>query len=132
MLRQQGREMTMFETAEWMVSQGICRGMPQIPPSPEARPKPSSVNGTTPETPSNRAIEVDLRRYLYADHPELVRRGISAATCHYLGCGFLPPRKNGTPGSPLHSRLVFQIRGVRENGQGLQCVFRPIVNTDSN
>jgi 5S rRNA maturation endonuclease (ribonuclease M5) len=73
--------------------------------------------------PVNRAIEVDLRRYLRSDHPELKRRGISAATCGYLGCGFLPPRANGKPGSPLQSRLVFQIRGVRENGHGLEPVI---------
>jgi 5S rRNA maturation endonuclease (ribonuclease M5) len=52
-----------------------------------------------------------------------MRRGISAATCRYLGCGFLPPRANGGSGSPLHSRLVFQVRGVKENGQGLQPII---------
>jgi DNA primase len=52
-----------------------------------------------------------------------MRRAISAATCHYLGCGFLPPRVNGESRSPLHSRLVFQIRGIEENGHDLQPII---------
>ena len=120
MLQQQGRAMTMFEAAGWMIAQGICTALPQVP-DPNAKPNP--VNCPISATTANRAIEVDLRRYLHPDHPELIRRGISAATCRYLGCGFLPPRGNENPGSPLHSRLVFQIRGVKENGQGLQPVI---------
>jgi transposase/5S rRNA maturation endonuclease (ribonuclease M5) len=122
-LQRQGREMTMFEVAEWMVAEGICTAMPQTPPTPDPKPQPSPVSVPTCTTPANRDIEIDLRRYLHSDHPELSRRGISAATCRYLGCGFLPPRANGGPGSPLHSRVVFQIRGVKENGQGLQSII---------
>jgi len=123
MLYQQGREMSMFEAAEWMVAQGICAGMPQILQARETRPQPGPVSIPTHTTSANRAIDVDLRRYLRCDHPELTRRGISAATCRYLGCGFLPPRANGGSSSPLHSRLVFQIRGVKENGHGLQPII---------
>jgi len=122
-LHQQGREMSMFEVAEWMVAQGICTAMPQTAPALEPNPQSSPANGRTPTITANHAIEVDLRRYLRWDHPELSRRGISAATCRYLGCGFLPPRANGQSSSPLHSRLVFQIRGVKENGQGLQPII---------
>ena len=114
MLRQQNREMSMFQVAEWMLAQGICTGMPQA--SLAANPGPPA----SARTAANRAIDVDLRRYLRWDHPELIRRGISVATCRYLGCGFLPSRTNGASKSPLHSRLVFQIRGVTENGQSLQ------------
>jgi len=115
MLHQQGRDVTMFETADWMLAQGICN----------ATPNPSQSSGAVQRGPiaANCAIEVDLRRYLHCNHPELIRRGISAATCRYLGCGFLPPKANGVSGSPLHSRLVFQIRGVKENGQGLQPII---------
>jgi len=123
MLHQQGRERSMFETAEWMVSQGICSATPQTPPVPKPKPQPNPVSRPTHSTFVNHAIEVDLRRYLRCDHPELMRRGISAATCHYLGCGFLPPRSNGESRSPLHSRLVFQIRGIEENGHGLQPII---------
>jgi len=114
MLRQKGREMTMFEVAEWMVSQGIS-----VINHPEGRPaiKQKETVGSNP------VIKIDLRRYLRVDHPELHRRGISNATCRYLGCGFLPRRSSAKKGSPLNSRLVFQVRGVKENGQGLQAVI---------
>jgi hypothetical protein len=117
MLHQQGRAMSMFETAEWMVDQGICTGMPQTAP---AGPKPEAGPGIPSANP---AIEVDLRRYLRCDHPELSRRGISSATCRYLGCGFLPPRTNAGSSSPLHARLVFQIRGTKENRHGLESII---------
>jgi len=108
----------MFETAEWMIGQGICSAIKQPTPVTEAKPQPTPVT-----MPANRAIDIDLRPYFRCDHPELSRRGISAATCRYLGCGFLPPRTNGGSSSPLHSRLVFQIRGVKEDGQGLQSII---------
>jgi transposase/5S rRNA maturation endonuclease (ribonuclease M5) len=116
MLRQQGREISMFETGEWMMAQGICSETPQIQTA-------APVHRQTDAITLNRAIEVDLRRYLQPDHPELNRRGISTFTCRYLGCGYLPPRMNGGSTSPLQARLVFQIRGVEENGQGLQPII---------
>ena len=117
MLHQQGRATSMFETAEWMVAQGICTGMSHTAPA-------GSNPEEGPRSPfANHAIKVNLRRYLRCDHPELGRRGISSATCRYLGCGFLPPRTNGGSSSPLHSRLVFQIRGIKENGHRLEAVI---------
>lgn len=115
MLHRQGQAKSMLETAEWMVSQGICPGMAPTLPVLESNPPPKPV-----QPAANRAIEVDLRRYLHCRHPEWLRRGISAGTCRYLGCGFLPARTNGGSTSPLHSRLVFQIRGVEEKGGQLQ------------
>jgi 5S rRNA maturation endonuclease (ribonuclease M5) len=117
MLSGQGREMTMLQVAQWMVAEGI-----------------STVNGTQSQPlcehedqstakSTNPAIKIDLRRYLRPDHPELQRRGICASTCHYLGCGFLSQREQGKAGSPLNGRIVFQIRGVRENGQQLHSVI---------
>jgi 5S rRNA maturation endonuclease (ribonuclease M5) len=116
MLHRQGREMTMFETAQWMVAEGISTAKPETFRAHGER-KPAASNHT------NRAIEVDLRRYLRPDHPEWRRRGISIATCRYLGCGYLPKFTNGTATSPLNSRLVFQIRGLRENGHDLQPII---------
>lgn len=112
MLLRQGREMTMYEVAQWMVAEGICRAN-----------NPQSLSGQQQKAGKNTnpAIEIDLRRYLCPDHPELHRRGISASTCRYLGCGFLPQRSKAA--SPLNSRLVFQIRGVREKGHHLQPVI---------
>ena len=127
MLRRQGREMTMFEVAQWMVerrdlharrSGGATRGLKST-----AGRKAAADGGAGFAQNTNPAIEVDLRRYLRADHPELHRRGISAATCRYLGCGFLPQRAQAKASSPLNSRLVFQIRALRENGHGLEAVI---------
>jgi transposase/5S rRNA maturation endonuclease (ribonuclease M5) len=116
MLRLKGREMTMFEVAQWMVAEGISVvDHPKSQSTFIRAQQPVSLENTNP------AIKVDLRRYLRPDHPELGRRGISAATCRYLGCGFLPQRAKTT--SPLNSRLVFQIRGIRENGHGFQPVI---------
>ena len=123
MLRQQNREMGMFEVAAWMVEKGISTTIQQAPSASDPRRHSGPDNRPACSNPANRVIEVDLRRYLRSDHPELQRRGISAATCRYLGCGFLPSRANGKPGSPLQSRLVFQIRGVRENGHGLEPII---------
>ncbi|MFH1147145.1 MAG: IS21 family transposase [Pseudomonadota bacterium] len=126
MLRRQGREMTMFEVAQWMVAEGISsvnnpasgqQNQRTEEPQVTAKAGPASSKNTNP------AIEIDLRRYLRPDHPELHRRGISASTCRYLGCGFLPQRGRGKAASPLNSRLVFQIRGMRENGHNLQPVI---------
>ena len=120
MLRRQCREMTMFEVAQWMVAEGISTAKPQtlIASNEQRQPRVTDQAAF-----SNHAIEVDLRRYLRPDHPEWRLRGISAATCRYLGCGFLPHRARGGAASPLNSRLVFQIRGVRENGHGLQPII---------
>ena len=126
MLRRQGREMNMFEVGQWMVAEGISAVTASLSgqdsPRPEQRHPPAKA-GPASSKNTNAAIEIDLRRYLRPDHPELHRRGISAATCRYLGCGFLPQRTGGKSASPLNGRLVFQVRGVRENSHNLQPVI---------
>ena len=120
MLHLENREMTMHEVAQWMISKGISTLNPQ-PSKSEDQQQPSKQ--TSQPISVNRAIDIDLRPFLGSDHLELRRRGISDATCSYLGCGYLPPRTHGKANSPLNSRLVFQIRGVRENGQDLEPVI---------
>jgi transposase/5S rRNA maturation endonuclease (ribonuclease M5) len=114
MLREQGRQMTMLQVARWMVAEGI---------STVASIRPQSLRGYNTAAKINPAIKVDLRRYLRADHPELKRRAIGVRTCSYLGCGFLPRPARGKSSSPLNGRLVFQIRGVGENGKKLHPVI---------
>jgi transposase/5S rRNA maturation endonuclease (ribonuclease M5) len=126
-LRQQGREMTMFEVAQWMVAEGISTAKPETLCARGEQRQPGATGQPAVSNHTNRAIEVDLRRYLRSDHPAWRRRGISAATCRYLGCGYLPKLARGAAASPLNSRLVFQIRGLRENGHELQ----PIILTHS-
>ena len=123
MLHEQGREMTMFETAQWMVAEGISTAKPGNFRAHGERRQPEATGHPLVSNHTNRAIEVDLRRYLRPDHPEWRRRGISIATCRYLGCGYLSKLTNGTATSPLNSRLVFQIRGLRENGHDLQPII---------
>jgi transposase/5S rRNA maturation endonuclease (ribonuclease M5) len=119
MLQAQGRQMTMLQVAQWMVAEGICT-VDAIPPQSACN---NPLPETLPSTKTNPAIKIDLRRYLRADHPELLRRGIDTSTCRYLGCGFLSQRTQAKASSPLNGRLVFQIRGVRENGKQCQPVI---------
>jgi len=109
----------MLQVAQWMVAEGICT-VDAIPPQSACN---NPLPETLPSTKTNPAIKIDLRRYLRADHPELLRRGIDTSTCRYLGCGFLPQRTQAKASSPLNGRLVFQIRGVRENGKQCQPVI---------
>jgi len=120
MLHQQNREMTMHEVAQWMVSEGISTLNPKPFPVQEQQQPPKQTGGPMSV---NRPIDIDLRPFLHSDHSELHRRGISASTCRYLGCGYLPPRTNGKADSPLNSRLVFQIRSVRKSGQDLEPII---------
>jgi transposase/5S rRNA maturation endonuclease (ribonuclease M5) len=122
MLQQQGRQMSMLQVAQWMVAEEISTvdGMrSQSTCGSNNNPSPAAVASAK----TNPAIKVDLRRYLRADHPELQRRAIGAWTCRYLGCGFLPLRAQGKTNSPLNGRIVFQIRGVRENSKQLHPVI---------
>jgi len=123
MLRRQGLEMTMLEVAQWMVTEGISTVNHPETQSVFSQRQQAVKAGPGSAKNTNPAIEIDLRRYLRPDHPELDRRGISAATCRYLGCGFLSQRSWAKTASPLNSRLVFQVRGIRENGSGLQPVI---------
>jgi transposase/5S rRNA maturation endonuclease (ribonuclease M5) len=121
MLQEQGRQMTMLQVAQWMVAEGISTVDGIRPQSPCGYNNPSSA--TAPSRKTNPPIKIDLRRYLRPDHPQLQRRGIGASTCRYLGCGFLPQRAPGKTNSPLNGRLVFQLRGMRENGKQLHPVI---------
>jgi 5S rRNA maturation endonuclease (ribonuclease M5) len=114
MLQKKGRQMSMLQVAQWMVAEGISTvdGIRTLSTRRDNNPSPA-----VPRKKTNAAIKIDLRRYLRPDHPELQRRAIDAGTCRYLGCGFLPQRAQGKGGSPLNGRLVFQIRGVQENGK---------------
>jgi transposase/5S rRNA maturation endonuclease (ribonuclease M5) len=122
MLHLQGRTMTMFEVAGWMLSEGIST-VNNGQSYPQQKPQSTAAPGRTPSQKTNCAIKIDLRRYLRPDHLELHRRGISPATCRYLGCGFLPQRTRPKAGSPLNGRIVFQIRGVKEHDHTLEPII---------
>jgi DNA primase len=129
----QGQKMNCYEVAQWMVDNGISAMVEQDKKlqslgdnDGRGNKRDEKEKKGSPEKPDeNKPINVDLRRWLQSNHPELQRRGISRATCQYLGCGYLPERSIGTKRSPLNGRLVFQIRGVREGSSGL----KPVVLT---
>ena len=105
LLALRGQAMNCYEVASWMVENGIS--------NLDIRSR--EVKNHVPELKKpqeNKPIQVDLRRFVQPQHPELKHRQVSEATCRYLGCGFLPERPNGNKQSPLNGRLVFQVRGM--------------------
>ncbi len=116
LLRKRGKEMNCYEVALWMKEKGISAIGAQTSGEKDVFGKRGGEKIRLEESEENRPIRVDLCKWFRSGHPELLRRGISEATCRYLGCGFLPERAGG---SPLNGRIVFQVRGVRENGSGL-------------
>ena len=111
-----------FEAGRWLVEHGCCPlprvyldGGAVVPETvPVAEEKPSSEekkkDADTAEAPRNAPIRQSLLPLLteLGTHPGFVERGISEATCQYLGCGFLPEDHK----SSLRGRIVFQVRGV--------------------
>lgn len=71
-----------------------------------------SEKGSSSQIAENRPIRQSLLPLLtqQGTHPEFQRRGLSEATCRYLGLGYLPENSK----SSLKGRLVFQVRGVLE------------------
>ena len=119
LLSMQGQNMNCYEVAKWMVENEIS--------TTDIHTPRRNYNGKcSPQKPvKNDGISVDLRKWLQADHPVLKQREVSPATCHYLGCGFLPEKIGRTAVSPLNGRVVFQIRGVEKIGSKL----KPIILT---
>lgn len=105
-----GQILKLNEAAAWLVDRGYCH----LDESEKAAPAPVPA-ATVPNegTKRNRPIDTDLLPRLteHGTHPEFLARGISAKTCWYLRCGYLPG-KRGT----LAGRLVFQVGGVDDDG----------------
>jgi len=118
LLSLEGHEMNCYQVAGWMLEQGISHL------GTEQHIKIRDEKGKTyGQVSQNRPIKVDLRTWMEINHPEFERRGLSQATCRYLGCGFLPERPKGARRSPLHGRVVFQVRAVAEDLSGLKPVI---------
>jgi hypothetical protein len=120
-LVQQVHNLDCYAAGRWLLEHGLshCRrfaeveGSPAPPPSGEKRTE-APKRAKAPNTP----IRQNLVPVLSADHPELQRRGLSAATCAYLGCGAYGEERKGS----LAGRIVFQVRGIGEKDGGLQPV----------
>jgi len=111
-----------FEAGRWIVEQGCCP-LPQaymghdVEPQTELPPERQNASGEEkkkqPEKPDvapNAPIRQSLLPMLteLGTHPGFADRGISEATCRYLGCGYLADDHK----SSLRGRLVFQVRSV--------------------
>ncbi len=115
LLEKQDRNMNCYQVAGWMVENGISTLNPGVA-STEQKP-----TATVKSKPENKPINVDLRPFL---RPEPVKqRGVSKESCQYLGCGYLPERPPGKTQSPLNGRVVFQVRGLAEEGATLKSVI---------
>jgi transposase len=105
LLGRQGRSMSCYQVADWMLENGISaidqteKAVKTKPTQPLNHPK------------ENKPVKVDLRPFFKTNHGALEKRGISPKICQYVGCGYLPERTNGAQ-SPLNGRLVFQVRGI--------------------
>ena len=110
-----------FEAGRWLVDQGCCplprvyldSDGPHPTPAPVGEKNPSGEDRKEPVT-ADRSPNSPIRQSLLpmlsqlGTHPGFAERGISEATCAYLGCGYLTTDHN----SRLRGRLVFQVRGV--------------------
>jgi len=117
LLSQQGKLFNCYEVAQWMVETGISylKSGKQYNQT-KTKERDEKEKKDVPVTRKyNKPIHVDLRPFMRTNHPELIRRGVSVKTCHYLGCGYLPLPHSGIRKSPLQGRMVFQIRGVSKN-----------------
>jgi len=115
LLEKQDRPMNCYQVAGWMVENGISTLNPGVALTEQ---KPAVA---VKSKPINKPINVDLRPFL---RPEQVKqRGVSKESCQYLGCGYLPERPPGKAQSPLNGRVVFQVRGLVEEGATLKPVI---------
>ena len=126
--RRTGRAVNCYEAGRWMLEQGISR-LDQLSAAPahslpagnEGARSEKKEKGDAPDSAGsvrNAPIRADLIPRLVPQHPMLEKRGISKATCKYLGCGYL----SGAKGT-INNRIVFQVRGVEERGGHLSPVI---------
>ncbi len=111
-----------FEAGRWLIEQDCCP-LPQayldqdvetrreLPParqnaSGEEKKKQPEVQELAQNAPIRQSLLPMLTEL--GSHPGFADRGISEATCRYLGCGYLPDAHK----SCLRGRLVFQVRSL--------------------
>ncbi len=117
-LVQKVRELNCYDAARWLIDEGCCpepgAGVDLVE---QAVPAVSdAVQGVLENAPIRQSLVPQLSGQ--GEHEIFRRRGISAATCFDLGCGFL-----GTSKSRLMKRIVFQVRGIMENLDGVKAVI---------
>jgi len=123
-----GRELNCYEAGRWLLEKSASQlnqfDADKLPywldgnllPTPPVE-KQEKRSEEKKELLENKPIRQNLLPSLtqLGEHPTFKDRGISTATCEYLGCGFLEKSKG-----EMQERIVFQIRGVEENKDGLK------------
>ena len=109
-----------FDAGRWLLDRGVSRIVENA--REDLQSLEAKVGAEVQCPPENLPIRQDLRSQLSASHRICSARGIPPETFRELGAGYLdrPPRKKGRP-DPLNHRIVFQIRGVKENEAGELC-----------
>jgi len=117
-----GQRLNCYEAGRWLVDHGVSTlqegGSPARAVKEKDLPQTNLLRPAEPK--KNQVTPHNLVPFLsqQGEHPEFVRRGISKATCDYLGCGYLAKGRGAMEG-----RIVFQVRGVEQSAGGkLQAV----------
>ena len=124
MLRRQGREMTMFEVA---AVDGSRRNLHGEAPSLLCTRRAAAVRGNRPSAWSPITPIAPSRSICAVICARIIPNGVVGAyppppaVIWAVGICLSSPGANAA--SPLNSRLVFQIRGLRENGHDLQPII---------
>lgn len=112
-------EMDCYAAGRWLLENGISTVVANLRHDLEALAQGRRDEDQREASCENLPIRQDLRAQLDPNHPLCAERGIPPEVLRELGAGYLerPPRKGGRP-DPLNRRIVFQIRGLRENDSG--------------
>jgi hypothetical protein len=126
-LYRHGKQINCYEAGIWLSENGLSSLFPtedaQISDTTEIRSEGEKRKGMVKDVlqapRENTPIRQDLTPLLslQGEHDQFKKRGISKETCQYLGCGYLEKSK-----SPLKERIVFQIRGIKDQNGKLQPV----------
>lgn len=104
-----------FDAGRWLLDHGVSR---IVADAREDLVRLEEDGGSSKaEVPAeNQPVRQDLRSQLSASHRLCAARGVPPEVYRELGAGYLDrtPRRNGHH-DPLNHRIVFQIRGIREN-----------------
>jgi len=106
-----------FDAGRWLLDHGVSRIVADIREDLQTLEDEDGAEVEVP--PENQPIRQDLRSLLSASHRLCAARGVPPEVYRELGAGYLDrsSRKKGRPDA-LNLRIVFQIRGLKENETG--------------
>lgn len=112
-----GQTISCFDAGRWILDHNVASIAHRTDAVLAQQNKPTAHRERKKEEALkiNKPIRQDLVPALDPAHSLIANRGISESTAKLLRFGYLDPKKSR---SILAGRLVFQIRGVQENGDG--------------